>query len=64
MEREKYDDTIRRDVLGLARGAMLEAAAQMQATQISVMPSERLTSTGRTIATPTTDAAKPTVELK
>ena len=64
MEREKYDDSIRRDSIGLARGAMNEAASQMTAKPVSVMPAERVTSTGRTIETPTTDAAKPTVEPK
>lgn len=58
MERQKYDDTIRRDTIALARAAMNEAAADVKpAISQPLIPAERVTSTGRVIETQTTGAA-------
>lgn len=65
MEREKYDDTIRRDSIGIARAAMNAAAAETLAKPaFTVMPAERLTSTGRAIEIQTTDVAPSPSEPK
>lgn len=60
MEREKYDDSIRRDSIGIGRGLLVEDARLSTTFRAAPVVVETTTSTGRPIPTQETTAAAPT----